>query len=108
VTGPERWITEAELHAHLDGELQAERCAAVGAGLAADPEQAARLRSYRRHKMLIARAYGPLLERPIPARIAELALRPMPQRGDRHTGAGLRRRCAQRAPGIRGRGAAPG
>ena len=64
MTGPERWITEAELHAHLDGELQAERCAAVEAGLAADPEQAARLRSYRRHKMLLARAYGPLLERP--------------------------------------------
>lgn len=83
MTGPERWITEAELHAHLDGELPAERCAAVEAGLAADPEQAARLRSYRRHKMLIARAYGPLLERPIPARIAELALRPMPRRARR-------------------------
>ncbi len=55
MTGPERWISEAELHGHLDGELPAERCAAVEAGLAADPEQAARLRSYRRQKMLIAR-----------------------------------------------------
>jgi anti-sigma factor RsiW len=70
VTGAEDWISESELHAHIDGELEAERCAAVQAFLAARPEEAARARSYRRHATLIARVYGPLLDRPVPAPIA--------------------------------------
>ena len=41
MTGPADWLSEAELHAHLDGELEAERCAAVQAFLAAHPEEAA-------------------------------------------------------------------
>jgi anti-sigma factor RsiW len=80
MTEPERWINEGELHAHIDGELHAERCAEIEAFLAAHPEEADRARSYRRHKTLIARAYGPLLERPIPARLAAIALRPARRR----------------------------
>jgi anti-sigma factor RsiW len=70
VTGADDWIREAELHAHIDGELDAERCAAVQELLAARPEAAARARSYRRHAALIARVYGPLLDRPVPVPIA--------------------------------------
>jgi anti-sigma factor RsiW len=81
VTGAEDWISEAELHAHLDGELEAERCVAVQAFLADHPEAATRARSYRRHAALIARVYGPLLDRP-------LAL----ARGERGGGAGPARR----------------
>ncbi len=82
MSGPDDWLSEAELHAHLDGELDAERCAAVQAFLAADPEAAARARSYRRQAALIARVYGPLLDRPVPAAMvaasAPAASRPRP------------------------------
>jgi anti-sigma factor RsiW len=74
VSGPASWLGEAELQAHLDGELDAERTAAVEAFLAANPEQAERLRSLRRQTRLIARAYGPLLERPLPPALERLAL----------------------------------
>jgi anti-sigma factor RsiW len=80
VTGAEDWISEAELHAHLDGELEAERCVAVQAFLADHPEAATRARSYRRHAALIARVYGPLLDRPLPAPLAAAAMSPAPAR----------------------------
>ncbi len=70
MTGEGDWISEAELHAHLDGELEAERCAAVQAFLASHPEEAARARSYQRQAAQIARVYGPLLDRPVPAPVA--------------------------------------
>jgi anti-sigma factor RsiW len=70
------WISEAELHAHLDGELDAARCAVVDAFLAVHPEEAARARSLRRQTRLIARAYGPLLERPLPSSMVKSALAP--------------------------------
>ena len=79
MTGADDWISEAELHAHLDGELDAERCAAVQAFLAAHPEEAARARSYRQHAALIARVYGPLLDRPVPAPVGA-ATTPAPPR----------------------------
>jgi anti-sigma factor RsiW len=79
VTGERDWIGEAELHAHLDGELEAERCAAVQAFLASHPEEAARARSYRRHGALIARVYGPLLDRPVPASMAAVTPSPAPR-----------------------------
>jgi anti-sigma factor RsiW len=80
MTGADHWIGEAELHAHLDGELEAERCAAVQAFLAAHPEEATRVRSYQRHAALIARVYGPLLDRPLPASIAAAAAPAPPRR----------------------------
>ena len=93
MTDPSRWIDEAELHAHLDGELDAERCAAVESFLAAHPEEAARARSHRRHTRLIARAYGPLLERPIPARMVATVLAPVRRQSPPRRAAGAPR-CA--------------
>jgi anti-sigma factor RsiW len=83
MTDPARWIGETELHAHLDGELEAERCAAVEDFLASHPEEAARARSYRRHTRLIARAYAPLLERPIPGRMVATVMVPAQRRARR-------------------------
>jgi anti-sigma factor RsiW len=83
VTAPAPWISEAELQAHLDGELDAARSAAVDAFLAAHPEEAERARSLRRQTRLIARAYGPLLERPLPAALAASLLAPAKPAGVR-------------------------
>ena len=75
MSGPAPWLGEAELQAYLDGELDAARGAAVEGFLAAHPEQAERIRSLGRQTRLIARAYGPLLERPLPPALAALGLR---------------------------------
>jgi len=83
VTGADDWIGEAELHADLDGELEAERCAAVQAFLAAHPEEAARARSYRQHAAMIGRVYGPLLDRPVPASMAPVSAPAAPRRPPR-------------------------
>lgn len=57
-------VTEAELHAWMDGELPPARRAAVERHLAEHPEDAARLDSYRRTAELIAGAYAPLAQLP--------------------------------------------
>lgn len=54
----ERPVTEAELQAWLDGELQPERSAAVRRHLAEHPEDARRLEAYRRHAVLISKAFA--------------------------------------------------
>jgi anti-sigma factor RsiW len=67
MTDPAPHMTEADLHAYFDGELTPERRRAVEAYLAAHPEEAERLESYRGHDLLIRRAYRSLAERPLPA-----------------------------------------
>lgn len=57
-------VTEAELHAWMDGELPPARRAAVERHLAGHPEDAARLDSYRRTAELIAGTYAPLAQLP--------------------------------------------
>ena len=66
MTGRDDWVSETELQAYLDGELDDGRSRAVEVFIAEHPEEAARLRSYRRQIAVLRRAYRPLLERPIP------------------------------------------
>jgi anti-sigma factor RsiW len=75
MTDPAEHVTEAELHAYFDGELAPERRATVEAYLAAHPEDADRLESYRGHDLLIRRAYRPLATRPLPARLLRALVR---------------------------------
>ena len=75
MTDPAGHVTEAELHAYFDGELSPERLRAVEAYLAAHPEDADRLESYRGHDMLIRRAYRALAERPLPPRLLPIEAR---------------------------------
>jgi anti-sigma factor RsiW len=66
VTARDDRVSETELQAYLDGELDDVRARAVELFLAAHEEEAARLRNYRRQIAVLRRAYRPLLERPIP------------------------------------------
>ena len=65
-------VSETELHAWIDGELPAERCAAVTGYLAAHPEVAARMRRHREQMQLMRRAFEPLLDRPQPRAVQAL------------------------------------
>src|SRR5262249_12196993 len=62
-------ILEAELHAYVDGELPADRRAAVEAWLAANPQDAARVSAWRAQADLINARYGGVVQEPIPRRL---------------------------------------
>ena len=55
-------ITESDLHAYIDGELEAGRAQAVAAGLSADPALAERLAAYQADMAMLKKLYGPMAE----------------------------------------------
>jgi anti-sigma factor RsiW len=60
------FISEEELHAFIDGELEPARAESVAAAAAVDEVLAARIAAYRADKDRIARVYGPLIHKPLP------------------------------------------
>ncbi len=62
-------VTEHELHAYVDGELPADRRAAVEAWLLSHPQDAARVASWRSQAEAIRARYGAIIEEPIPERL---------------------------------------
>ena len=62
-------VTEDELHAYIDGELPADRKEAVAAWLAAHPEQAALVASWRAQAESIRARYGAVADEPVPERL---------------------------------------
>ncbi|MBB6254189.1 anti-sigma factor family protein [Nitrospirillum iridis] len=66
-------IAEVELHAFLDGELPEDRARVVEAALLADPALAERLAGYQADKAMMKRLYSPLIERPVPQHLIDLA-----------------------------------
>ncbi|WP_448190700.1 anti-sigma factor family protein [Azospirillum sp. sgz301742] len=70
MTAPEEDpVTEADLHAWLDGELPDERQGLVCRYLDEHPEVARRFASYREQRALVGRAFAPLIDRPLPDRL---------------------------------------
>lgn len=67
-------VTEADLQAYADGKLPEERRAAVAAWLAAHPEDAERIESYRQLAEELRTSYEGVLDEPVPERL-ERALR---------------------------------
>ena len=62
-------VTDDELHAHVDGELPADRRAAVERWLATHPEDAARVSAWRAQAELIRVRYGDVARNPVPSRL---------------------------------------
>jgi anti-sigma factor RsiW len=62
-------VTEDELHAYIDGELPGDRMEAVASWLAAHPEQAALVASWRAQAESIQARYGAAAEEPVPERL---------------------------------------
>src|SRR5262245_62001386 len=63
-------VTEDELHVYVDGELSADRLAAVEAWLASHPEDAARIATWRAQAEAIRARYSALVKEPVPQRLA--------------------------------------
>jgi anti-sigma factor RsiW len=62
-------VTTDELHAYIDGEIPADRRAAVEAWLASHPEDAARVAVWRAQADAIRARYGGVAVEPAPARL---------------------------------------
>jgi anti-sigma factor RsiW len=62
-------ILEAELHAYVDGELPADRRAAVRAWLAEHPDDAARVAAWQAQADLINARYAGVAQEPVPSRL---------------------------------------
>lgn len=67
-------VTEEEVHAFIDGELTADRAHVVEAAIKADPALADIVAAYQADKIFMKRLYGPLVNRPVPQHLVELAL----------------------------------
>jgi len=59
-------LTDEDLGAFIDGELDEKRDIAIAALIASSPELSARIERLILDKDMIARVYGPLIEQPIP------------------------------------------
>lgn len=62
-------VTEAELQAYVDGQLPPARASEVAQHLAQHEEDAQRVAAYRCQNETLQRAYAPLLEEAVPARL---------------------------------------
>jgi anti-sigma factor RsiW len=69
MSDPDAPILEAELHAYVDGELPADRRAAVETWLAAHPQDAARVAAWQAQADLIKARYGGIAQEPVPPRL---------------------------------------
>jgi anti-sigma factor RsiW len=65
----EQQVSEADLQAYADGKLPEERRAAVAAWLAAHPDDAERIESYRQLAAELRSSYDSVLEEPVPERL---------------------------------------
>lgn len=73
-------VTEDELHAYVDNELPAERRAAVEAWLAAHPEDAERVTSWRSMSDALHAKYDAVADEPVPTRLSVDQLSRTPRR----------------------------
>jgi anti-sigma factor RsiW len=68
-------ISESDLHAYLDGELEHSRRGAVEAHVALQPDEAARLAAYGRLNDALRARYDPVLDESLPPRLAQAGAR---------------------------------
>jgi anti-sigma factor RsiW len=90
-------ITDLDVTAHIDGELDAGRVRAVEDAASRDGELAARIAAYRADKDMLKNIYAPLADRPIPAAWMDLTrAAPLPSSAGETSLACHRRRCGCR------------
>ena len=69
-------LSDADLHAYVDGQAAPERLAAIEAALRDDPALAASVAAVRAQNAALRDAFDPMLAEPIPPRLIEAAARP--------------------------------
>ena len=89
-------ISEAELHAYVDAVLPAARRSDIEQHLAAQPEDAERLRAYQAQKQGLHELFNAVLDEPLPERLRALATAPPGLAPSRRRAAHLARWSLQR------------
>jgi anti-sigma factor RsiW len=84
-------VTEADLHAYVDGLLPLARQAEIEAWLLARPEESARLAAYRDQNLALHQLFDPVLDEALPVAITAAVAAPARRRRWREGSAG---RCA--------------
>ncbi|MBI2977289.1 MAG: anti-sigma factor [Rhodospirillales bacterium] len=69
MTKPSEPVSEMDLHAFVDGQLDEARQREVAAHLAENPEAAARVAAYRAQKTALKAAFDPILKEPLPRQL---------------------------------------
>ena len=100
-------ITEADLHAFVDGQLTPERQHEIAAYLASRPDEAQRVDSYRAQKRELRALFDPVLDEALPARLLRAA-RPRTPWYLQRLAAGVLIAIASGATGWALRGGMPG
>jgi anti-sigma factor RsiW len=100
-------ITEADLHAFVDGQLPEQRAHEVEKYLASRPEEAQRVASYRAHKRELRALFDPVLDEALPLRLRRAA-RPHAPWFAQRLAAGLAVAVVSGAAGWALRGELPG
>ena len=72
-------VSEADVHAYVDGQLVPERAAGLEAALASDPALAARIEALHTQNAALRDALDPVLAEPIPAQLLAAAEAPVPR-----------------------------
>lgn len=67
-----RSISEEDLHAYLDGALEAERRDEVAVAIASDPSLSSKLRAYEAQRKGLHGIYDHILSEPIPQRLLDI------------------------------------
>lgn len=99
-------VTEAELHAYVDGVLPAARHAEIDAYLALRPDEADRIKAYRMQNLELRALFNPVQDEPVPAHLGA-APRRQSRYGAARVAAALAIAIAGAAAGWTLRGAAP-
>ncbi len=76
MTEPNQTVAEADLLAYVDGQLPRARCVEVEAWLAARPEEAERIAAYQGQNEELRKLFAPVLDEPVPARLARVTQPP--------------------------------
>src|SRR6202049_835835 len=71
-----REISDIEMHAFIDGALDADQLAKIKAAIEADPVLERRTAAFRADKDMLRRVYAPLINRPVPKEWHALVHRP--------------------------------
>ena len=76
MTGGKNKIGDLQLHAYVDGELDAEARAEVEVWLSGHPEDRERIQAYQSQAVALHNLYDPILEEPLPDSLKTLAAKP--------------------------------
>lgn len=72
-------VTEADLHAYVDGFLSAPRREEIESYIASRPEEQARVDAYREQNDALRALFNPVLDEPVPARLSSSLVDRTPQ-----------------------------